>query len=399
MWTGFSAAATSALAGNCKVEIQVQVFNSSGVFLEDITYAVTSGQVVEDETAEIRRTLTLNLNDPALIPSEPTDLLHPLSANEVYVWRGVWVEGAAAPELAPLGVFRLSKPQTTDTNSSVTLTITGNDRSFEISRQSWTGPYTAAAGQTVPAAIKAIINSRWNGPPLIFNMAPSTVTVPAGTVLGVQYTSSGPQAASGSTSGSNDPWADCQALAVSAGCELFFDRIGAVTLRPVPEPGTNPTAASYIEGPGCLVTQGSRTLDETSFFNGVILIGTGVLVTNADGSKSPGAPVVATVWSTDPNLGPSGPLGERPDFVTDPTVSTTGQATAAANAKLSLVMSQLDTTTFTAVDNPALDAGDQDFLQRARMQLSGYYIIQTITHPLDASTQMSVTNRSYSVTV
>lgn len=397
MWTGFSPPATAAIAGNCVVAISVQVFSSAGVFLQDITDGMTTGEVVEDETAAVRRTLSLTLNDPALIPNQPSDLLHPLTGNEIYAYRGVQVDGADGPELAPLGIFRMSMPAITDDGTTLADTITGNDRSAEISRRSWTGPYTAAAGQTVPVAIKAIITSRWVGPALTFNLFPSPVVVPVGTVLGIQYTSSGPQSESGSTSGNNDPWADCVLLAKSAGCELLFDRVGVVVMRPVPQPGQSPIVADFSEGPGCTVTSGSRTLDETTFHNAVIVVGTGTTVTNSDGSVSPGAPVVASSLSTDPNFGVAA-YGEIPDIITDETVSTVPQAQAVADAQLALIMSELETTGFSAVDNPALDAGDSIFLERSRMFLGSWYIMQSVTHPLDATTTMTVANRSYTVT-
>ena len=166
MWTGFSTAAAKALQGNCVVALSVQVFTESGVFLQDITYALTTGWVVEDETAAIRRTCQLTLNDPSLVPSQIGDLLHPLSGNELHIFRGVWLPGAAAPELAPLGVFGMSQPTTDDSGDRIVITLNGNDRSASITAHPWTTAYTAAAGQTVPVAIQAIVNAKWTGIPL-----------------------------------------------------------------------------------------------------------------------------------------------------------------------------------------------------------------------------------------
>lgn len=170
-------------------------------------------------------------------------------------------------------------------------------------------------------------------------------------------------------------------------------------MRQVPQPTTQPSAVTFTEGSGCLVTSGTRALDETGFFNAVEVVGTGVVVTNKDGSKSPGAPVVQTATSTDPLLGTTGPLGERPDIITNPHISTTADALAHATAKLTKVMSQLDSVSFTATDNPALQAGDQITLVRSRLLLSNNYIVQTVTHPLDATSLMQVTCRPYSVAV
>lgn len=398
MWS-LSTVAQTALAGNCKVAIKVEVWSSAGVFLEDISYAVTGGSVVEDETQSPRRTCTLTLDDPSLVPNQAGDLLHPLSGNEIKPYRGVLVAGASAPEYAPLGVFRVSAPKVQDSATGLVLTVSGKDRSSEISRRKWTGPYTAAAGQLVQTAIQGVINAKWTGPPLTFNLFPSTVTVPAGFVMGVQFTSTGVQAESGSTSANNDPWADCIALASSAGCELLFDRQGIVVMRPVYQPGQNPVVATFAEGAGCTVVDGDRVLDETNFGNEVIVIGTGPTVTNSDGSTSPGPPVVGTASSSDPNVGTGGPLGTVPIYITDETVTTVAQANVVAAAQLSLIMKALDGTSFDAVDNPGLDASDPIILVRARMALNGTYIVQAVTHPLDSSTAMSVTNRSYQVTV
>jgi hypothetical protein len=360
------------------------------------TLDILSGSVTEDETAATRRTCTLTLATTTLVPAQIGDYLHPLSGYELRLYRGVQLP--AGLEYAPLGVFRTSKPTIADSGQQLLVTVTGNDRSSEITRRAWTSPYTAAGGQTVPAAIQAILDSKWTGSPLQYNLYPSTVTVAAGTVLGVQFTSTGTQAESGSTSGGNDPWADCVTLAQSAGCELFFDRQGVVIMRPVPQPGTiTPVTVNFTEGSNCTMTALQRVIDETEFANEVIFIGTGATVTNGDGSTSPGAPVVGTASSTDPLLGPNGPLGARPVFITDPNIATTGDANTAAAAKLPLVMVGLDETALTAVDHPGLDAGDTIPVVRQRMKVNANYIVSAVTHPLDVTSTMSVTNRAFSV--
>lgn len=393
MWTGFSAAASAALSGVHKVASLAQITSPGGVVLA--TLDVIGGDVAEDETARFRRTCSLKLATVSLVPRSVTDLLHPLSGNELRLWRGVQLLGATSPELAPLGVFRLAKPQISDGGSGLQIAVSGQDRSSAISRASWTAPYTTAGGQNVATAIQGIISNRWRGQALTYNLATTSIVVPAGRAYGVQFTSKGLVAASGSTtSGGNDPWADCQALALSAGMELFFDRQGVVVMRPIPQPNQQQIAMQFIEGPTCTMESVSRSLDESKFVNQVIVIGTGATVTKSDGSVGPGAAVRGVASSSDPNVGVTGPLGARPVFLTDQTIATATDATAAATAYLTKYLSTAEKTSINASCDPRVDAGDTIRLTRQRAGVSGVYVASATTCPLDPTSGMTVTNRA-----
>lgn len=308
---------------------------------------------------------------------------------------------ASTTEWVPLGVFRMTQPSTTYTGPSTITTVNGHDRSHEISLRTWTFAYTIQAGFTVDQAIVAILNDRWTNtqPPLTYNVTPTSVVVPTGTVLGVDFTSSGAQSEPGSGSG-NDPWADCVSLAQSIGCELFFDRQGIVVMRPVPDASTVPVTSRFVDGQdGTLVNQVVRELDETTMVNQVIMIGTGATVTNQDGSVSPGAPVTATASYMDPTLGINGVFGARTSFVTNSAISDVGTCQIAANSALSLGLASLDDTSFEAVPNPTVEVGDADQLIEPAVQANGTYIVSAITFPLDITNPMQVTNRASSVSL
>lgn len=396
-----SAAAAKALAGSNTAAVKVEVWGGNtklATLAETGTDSVvTAGSVVDDETQTVRRQSSLTIASESLVPAQAGDLLHPLSGNELRIYRGVVIPGSG-PEYAPLGVFRMSKPVITDNGSQVTIAITGNDRASEIQARVWTGPYTGAAGLTVDKAIEAILTDRWGQtqPPLTFNMTPTDVVVPSTTVLGIQFTSNGTQAESGSTSGGNNPLQDIANLAASAGCQFYFDRQGVATLRPIPEPGTTPVYFGYVEGVNCTMASLTRTLDSTNYCNGVIVIGTGATVTNADGSVSPGAPVTGAAWDNSPNS-TIPVLGRRPAFIVDDTISTVAQAVAAAQAQLPLVLAALDETAFTATEDPRVDSGDGNSITRARIKVASTYIVSAVTHPLDVATAMQVTNRSSAI--
>lgn len=413
MWT-MSDEATAQLAGSRTVSTKVEVWNGSTRLVVDPSQSgetayrlpVLGGQVVEDETAKVRRTLQLtvatDLVSLNLTPVEATDLLHPASGNELYVYRGILLPSTGAFEWAPMGVFRMTKPKAANAPGNQTITINGNDRSSEISRRRWTAAFAGAVGLPVDQAIQAILNDRWGStvPALTYNMTPCSVVVPTGTILGVGYGAQGWQNNGSSTA--NDPWADCVSLAASAGCELFFDRQGVVVLRPVPLVSTVPVTGSFAEGPDCTLMTTERTADTEVMVNTVIVVGLGATVTQADGTVAPGAPVVGIAQDTNPNSPTyvSGPLGEVPaDPIVDEVIATTADANNAAAALLPLMQAALDDTSFTAVDDPTFDAGDARQLTLAEARLNAVYIASSITHPLDASSLMQVTNRAASVAI
>lgn len=394
------AAAAAALATSHTPIVKVEVWNGTTLLATlaetGTDSVVTAGSVVDDETQIVRRNASVTIQSESYVPENQGDLLHPLSGNELRLYRGVMLP--TGPVYAPLGVFRLSKPVVTDDGSNVTIAITAADRASEIQARQWTGPYTGAAGKPVDQAIQAILTNRWGNtqPPLTFNLTPSSVVVPAANILGIQFNSYGTTAESGSVAGGNNPLQDIVNLAASAGMEFFFDRQGVATLRPIPEPGSVVVSFFYVEGETCTMTSLSRTLDATNYRNGVIVIGTGTTVTNADGSVSPGAPVTATALDNSPSSTINF-LGKRVAFIVDENISTVAEAQAAANAQLPLVLASLDETAFSASTDPRVDTGDANSITRARIRVSSSYIASAVTIPLDVATMMTVTNRSASI--
>jgi hypothetical protein len=151
VYTGFSPAAKAAFdSSSIDVVVKAEVRSPKNVILKDISYALdqdSPGSVTEDETAKVRRTCTLTITDFSLIPVYDTDLLHPVSGNELFLFRGVYVSASNTTEYAPLGAFRISQPAVTNDGEKTTFTITGNDRSWSIASAGWEGPYTAAGAK------------------------------------------------------------------------------------------------------------------------------------------------------------------------------------------------------------------------------------------------------------
>ncbi len=339
--------------------------------------SVTGGTWSEDETRSPRRQSSLTVESRGLtydqlVPVNIGDLLHPLTGNEIRIFSGYRFSDGTE-ELAPQGVYRMTKPKVIDTGDKVEITITGNDRSSEIDRRGWTAPYPITTGPTLDQAIHDLIDSRMPG--LTYNLTPSPYVVPPIT-LGTQ-----------SSNGSGGPFStDAVALATAGGMEVFFDSTGTVTLRPIPDPTTSAIALEFAEGPRCTVIEFDRVLDETQTFNGVVASGTGSGTT---------APVQSAVWVTDPAspLNPS-TFGYVPYYYSSPLLLTTAQCTAAATGILQTMLTAFDDTAIQAVQNPALCAGDCIGLARARIGLSGSYAASQVSMSAAVGTAMTVTNRA-----
>lgn len=358
---------------------------------------VTDGSVSIDVTQPIRRTMTatvvsqgLEMDD--LVPTGARSLLNPASGNELRLFRGFEYDDGTQ-ELCPLGVFRMTRPTVADTGDGITISITGNDRSFLIGRRTWTDVFPIHAGTDLRTAVQNLLQSRGKNGDLAtelglrykFASTPG-VTVPS-TTFGATLASS------------NNPWQDAISLAVVGSFELFFDEVGDPVMQLIPN-ATLPSSSfpfAYQEGDNCTYVNIQRALDETQTNNGVIVVGVG----------SGGAPVTAEVWDTDPSspLWYMGPWGKQPYIYQTALVPSAGQSTGGAQAQ-ALKMAQtiyrqvhtlLDIPSFNAVPNPALLESDILHLVRARIGLDAPYVCGQITMPLDTATLMTVTARTPTV--
>jgi hypothetical protein len=383
---GLSDAFLTAVAGSYEYDREILLKSPAGLTLKDITADVTGGSVQVDETREIRRTLSLTMAATSdLIPSAPGDLLHPATGNELWVSRGVkYADGST--EMAPLGVFRTSKPATAD-GAALTFSMAGNDRAAVVASQGWQAPYQVQTGSNPGAAIQTALDFKLHH---IYGELDYS---------GIAVTSfSFPAATWGATSGqSNDPMSDFQSFAAAAGCELFFDVNGNPIFRPIVNAALVKTpndAVHFVEGPECVMTDAQRTLDETNAYNGV------KLTCNGPGAAGP---FIITVWDVDPHS-PTyylGPWGQKPYQMTttlipagaDDLATAQGKATYMASQQLQLILGAIDNLSVSCSPNPALQEGDVLRVVRGRQKIGANYTISGMTIPLDAQGKQSITFR------
>jgi len=323
---------------------------------------VVSGSVTIDGRAALRRRCTVTVLDinGTFAPNDATDTLAPYG-NELVLKRGV------AGDMAALGVFRFDTASVTD-SGPVTIDLAGFDRAGTVQAARFETPYTVAAGTNYGTAIQAFITSRLPG--LIYSFATTTRVTP---LLVFEE--------------SSDPWAEAQKMAASVGMEVFFDANGICVLRPEPDPNApGVTVTTYTEGAGGVVVEVTNDLEVVPGYNKFIVVGEPV-----DGS----APVRAEAFDNNP-ASPTyffGPFGKRPRFFRSQFVTTQAQAQETADAFLLRELGGSEQVSFTAIPNPAHDAGDIVRVVRARIGVDTIAVIDSLTMPLEPAGLMRVATR------
>lgn len=331
---------------------------------EIYTLSIIDGNVRVDSTQKQRRTADVKLSDPTgqLVPQDLTDLLHPLSGNEVWLYRGAFVPEFNNVELCTMGAFVIKDAEIIDSGEDLSVTLKLYDRSLAVQRARITEPYVVASGQHIGTVIRDVILSRY--PKVVFandfTLVSTWVTAPAGVI---------DRAA--------DVWSLMIKWAMDAGLDLFFDSKGRLTL--VPLPGDNPSAGEVIWAfeEGALSTLLSLRKDITSddTFNHVVCYS----------QPTDGTPPVsgeAKVTDTRHPLAVTGPMGDIPFFYSSNMFTSTAQCEMVANALLYKHLGHTEHIHFNALVNPCLTDGDLVSILRTRSKVYDYYTLDKLTIPL-----------------
>lgn len=321
---------------------------------------VTDGYVSVDRTANIRRAGHVSCIDPdgVFVPDGTRGVLTPFGT-EVRPYRGVkYADGII--ETYPLGVFRLSKVQLHETvKGNIAIALDFFDLSRTVARDKFVTTYTIDNGTNIVTAIYAILARTF--PNVSYDAISSALATTAPKV----YNPGG------------DPWAACQDLAKSVGCEIYFNVEGAVVIAPTVDLDTHPTPAfAYIEGPGCTMTDLTADFTDDPGFNGVVVTGA------SPGNSDP--PVRAEAWDYEPSS-PTyryGPYGEVPMFQTDSNIKTTSDAQTMADSLLRAQLGYAAQLQVTSWVNPVLEGGDVISVQRNVLGVTGLYAVDSFTVPL-----------------
>lgn len=312
------------LAESHTVATQVQLFLTDGRVL-DLEH--TGGSVTVDRSNAVRRTCTVTVANPALIPRTPSDQLATYGAR-LRVSRGVeFADGSQ--ELVPLGLFRLDSVDG-DVNEGPA-TLQGKGLEAVVQDDKFTEPYTATG--TVVGAVTALIQR----------------SIPAADVVSlIVDTPIGSRAFDVEA----DAWAGAQEIAAAAGAEVYANADGVFVIATLPDLFTATPVWAIEATEGGVYISANRGMSSERVYNGVLARGENT----SDGI----APVSALAIDNDPNSPTywSGPFGRRPLFYSSSTLASVNACTQAANLKLVSGKAPNASGDVSSLPNPALEPGD-----------------------------------------
>lgn len=304
--------------------VQVQLFLTDGRVLD---LEPTGGSVTVDRGQAIRRTCSVTLADPSLIPRTPSDQLATYGA-QLRIARGVEF-GDGSSELVPLGVFRLDSVDGDVSEGPVTLA--GKDRSAIVQDDKFTEPYTASG--TVVGAVTALIQRSIP--------TADVISLIVDTPIGSRVFDT-----------ESDPWAGAQEIAAAAGAEVYANADGTFVIATLPDLLTATPVWAIEATEGGVYISANRGMTSSDVFNGVLARG--------ENTAENVAPVsyLATDNDTSSPTYWGGPFGRRPMFYSSSTLTSTLACTQAANLKLAQAKAPNSSGDVSSLPNPALEPGD-----------------------------------------
>lgn len=290
---------------------------------------VSDGSITTDRSARSRRSGTVTIADPALMPRlSPNDTLSPFST-ELVLRTGI-VYADKTEELVPMGRFVITSVSGAVETGLIPV-VTMLDRAEKVFEL---GPGTLNySGSDVFSSVASMVG------------APNPVWTP----LSISASLSNRTIAAAQADAGTDRWQLASSLATSITAEVYFDRFGDPILSPIVyvTPQTNSGVWTIEDGEEGTLIAGTKVYARTDVYNAVRVIG------NAPENT-------ATVYDSDNRSATKygGPFGERLLVVNDSTLTTVAACYTRAITELRRTTGRGVAISFTSVANPALDPGD-----------------------------------------
>ena len=406
--------------GSLLVEARFTIYKAGRIIGQPYYSHVSLGAFTIDRNAEFRRTgeITLEVNPglppPPLMPVDPYSLLAPFGT-EIFIETGI-ASTVYNPQLNeqelsttawyPNGLFAISTSEVNDSGANCSITLQLYDRAWTIAQRTlkhpWGFPHTTHGNfvDEIVTLLTTVWNEQINVQPLQFNIVPTDATVPVA-----------------SYNQGSDPWQAALDMAAAVGYELFFDGLGNVVGRPIPNPLTAPITysftddATYIQGSAGTGSTGllgsafstpieaSVKMTRDNIYNDIIVQGVGSgngSTYNGNGLQTTTQPILAEAMDTNP-LSPTyvgGAMGDVPNFVQSSLVKSGQSAQDMANNDLQQNLSRAWTCTLGVAPNPIFDVNDVVIVNRPRIGMNNaLMVIDTVTHTFNYADIMYLTGR------
>ena len=362
-----SAAFKAAVITNHKVVAKAEVWSADRKLLD---LNIDSGRVTVNTSNSVRRTceihLTTDRTTANLVPDNGFDYLAPFG-NQLRLYRGIQFNDGST-EYIPLGVFVITEVNVADTNSGVSMTIMGEDKSIIVSRNKWTSPYQMVNG-TLESSLTTMLQNRY--PDIEIDFPTTNVTVNQ-VVLGADS--------------QLDPWKDAVLIAQLVGYDLYFDVKGVCTMKQFPTLDAASVVATYKEGSNTTVTEIKRNISTKETYNGVIYTIEGSQVTT---------PIRVEVWDED-TTSPTyryGVFGSVPTFISTNLIGTSAEAIKAASLLLNTYIGAQEAIDVTAIVDPSLDVNDVIYIKSSGSKVDRTVIIDSLDIPLEYTGTLNIKTR------
>lgn len=368
MYTPLSANFSRRVRESGKRKTVADVYYDNALIATDL--AVSEGSIKVDLDGQVRRSGSVTIADPRLVPSF-SKVLSPQGA-EIVIRQGV-VYPNGTEELIPLGRFHAELASWRELENISTIQL--YDRSKGLASSKLSG-LLSRSGKSATEVIIEILE--WYYPELapldpvaVFAEGLAFYRLPGGQVFD-----------------QGNYWDAISDLARNMGGRLYFDVEGQPKVSLIDNLSSISNPVLTIDsGELGILEEAEHSLSSEEIFNAVTVVGA---------TPENGVAVSATVYNLDPSspLRYGGPFGKRIDSITDSALTELSQCYRRANLELAKYTGLSYSTDFTAVPNPALDV--DDFVRfRYPSGRTEVHQIQSLSIPLGSGKFSGTTRGAY----
>lgn len=359
----------TALLGSHTVVPRVTALYGTAVIGE---VTITDGDVTFDERNAVQGRSTVSVPVPSVQDPNTFDPRYlDVSGWRLFIEYGVQVYPYVY--YTPLGTFVNYELNESEDNGQRIITITGYDTTVLLRDARFERPTQVVAGSAYDAALSDLAT----GAGLSSSFPATNYTTPL--LLFVE---------------GDDRLVKMNDMATSVGWQIVADPYGVITAHHDIVPSATNAVIEFVEGQGSRMVSLSRRRSRQQVYNIAVVVGEPAGAT---------APVYGFAYDDDPHsltyvtATETGPYGRVPIFEKSQFVTTTDQATVAAQSLVNRKRGIGATLEISSWPHPGLRPGDPVHVRRDRMNINTVVPLSSVTIPLRPGREMKVTTREGTV--